>query len=288
MQGLLGEVAVCSGRGESVVGQGVGAGDVGDAVACARFAASGVDDGAGEQFSGVVDADPQVLGARDTDGAVAGRADGGLVGVEVDVAARCVMRQHTGGTVPPACVVLAHDGDVVADGLVVGRVVVEDAPATAAVGLDPPDAHIVADAEVPRGVDGAVWVGFVFGFEVSTLPEAADLHGVDGAVGDGVESFFGRGRIFLPHAAFLGLRHGDVPGFLLGAQRDVVFAFECGEVALLLVCRAGVAVAQGVFGVPPPREEVELEVQRRERFADVVHGVADLLVVDAVFAAFVC
>lgn len=117
----------------------------------------------------------------------------------------------------------------------VGGVVVEDVPEAVRAGLDPPDAHVVRDAEIPCGVDGAVGVVLEAGGEPAFFAQGVELEGVDGAVGDGVEGF-GRGAgVFLLHATAVGFLVGEVPGALSGADGGVLFLFQLGEVAAAFV-----------------------------------------------------
>lgn len=77
------------------------------------------------------------------------------------------MGEDAGGAAGVGGVFLAQDADVVGEGELVGGVVVQHVPEAVCAGLDPPDAHVVGDAEVPCGVDGAVGVVFEAGGEAS-------------------------------------------------------------------------------------------------------------------------
>lgn len=236
VQGGDGKGAVASHGAGAVVGEGVHACKVDVAFGCAGgFPAAGVDDAGAQEGARGVDACPEVLGARDADDGIAGICHGLVEGVEADVPLGGVVRHDVGGAPPPAGIVFADDVEVVVDGESVGGVVVEQEPFSAAVGLDPPEGHVVADAQVPRDEDGAMGDGFKVCLVFSASAQGVDLQGVDVARFDGVEGFFRRGGVLLFHAGSQYLFHGDVPDALLFGDGGVKPGFEPGEVAALFV-----------------------------------------------------
>ncbi len=158
---------------------------------------------------------------------------------------------------------------------------------TGAVGLDPPDGHVVADAEIPRCVDGAMGVGLKGGGEVAAGAEVHELGEVDGAVLDGVKGFVWSGGVFLAHEHALCFTHGDVPMALSGGDGGAGRFFDGVEVVGIFGGDGGRGVGEGVLGMEVPGEEEKFKVESGEGLADVVHGGHDEVVVLPVFAAFV-
>lgn len=116
-----------------------------------------MEDAGAEEVSGVVYGLPFVCGAGDFFDGVACGAEVICPCGEVAVVCGGVVGEDDGGAAAPVCVTLAEDFEVVCEGFAGGGVVGEDEPVAFAVGLDPPDGHVVCDSEVPGGVDGAVW-----------------------------------------------------------------------------------------------------------------------------------
>lgn len=172
------------------------------------------------------------------------------------------------------------------DGLVGGGVVVEDVPVPGAVGLNPPDGHVVTDTEIPGGIDGAMGIRLKGGGEVATGAELHELGEVDGAVLDGVESFVGSGGVFLTHEHALSFAHSDVPLTLSGRDGGAGRFFDGSEVSGIVGGDGGRGIREGVFGVEVPGEEEKLEIEGGKRLADIVHGGHDEVVVLPVLAAF--
>lgn len=115
-----------------------------------------MEDAGAQEVACVVDGLPFVCGARDAFAGVAGCAEVVFPSGEVAVVGGGVVREDDGGAATPVCVSLAEDVEVVGEGFAVGGVVGEDEVVAFAVGLYPPDGHVVCGAEVPSGVDGAV------------------------------------------------------------------------------------------------------------------------------------
>lgn len=93
----------------------------------------------------------------------------------------------------------AENLEIMGEGLGVGGVVVEDEPMPFAIRLNPPDGHVVGDAEIPASVDGAVGLRLEEGGEMTTLCKGGESGEVDGAVRDGRYGFIRRGGEFLTH-----------------------------------------------------------------------------------------
>lgn len=216
-----------------------------------------MDDGGFEEFSCVVDGGPEVLGTRDEDGGVSGCADGLFKGVELEVAPGGIVREDAGGAACPACVALADAVEVVGDGLIGGCVVVEQKPFAVAGGLDPPDGHVVGDADIPGGEDGEVRVGLEGGGDVAAFHEVEKLDGVDGAVGKVIERFFRCGGVLLLDEGAESAALAEVPS-LLGIGEGAAEAFFEGiEVGQLVGGGLGLPAGEFVLWVFVPREEIE-------------------------------
>lgn len=115
-----------------------------------------MEDAGAEEVSGVVYGLPFVCGAGDFFDGVSGSAEVVCPCCHVAVVGGGVVWEDDGGAAAPVCITLSEDFEVVGEGFACGGVVGEDEPVAFAVGLDPPDGHVVCDAEVPGGVDGAV------------------------------------------------------------------------------------------------------------------------------------
>src|SRR5215204_1688786 len=130
--------------------------------------------------------------------------------------------------------------------------------------LEEPDHGVVADADVPGGVDRMAR-------DSREAPDArlllglGDLGAVIGALDRSFEGLAGRRGIFPLHVLLLGLGLLDVPSLLSIAEVDAVLACELGEVAVVRVGDFNAFRVQLVIWRFPPREEMELEVERRER-----------------------
>ena len=287
MYGHGGECAGWAGVGDVIVFERIDPRWISATCTVSKLGTAGVDDGGLQEFSRVVDGGPDIVCSRHEDGGVAGGADGLLEGVELEVASCSIVREDAGCGSGPAGIMLAHDVEVVRDGLVCGGVVVEQEPFAVAGRLHPPDGHVVCDADIPGCEDGEVWVGLELCLEVTTLHEVEELGGVDGAVGEVVEGFLGGGWVFLFDEGAQGAALAEIPR-LLGIGELITDArFELLEVFLLVGGGFRLPAREFVFGVFIPRKEVELGVEGSEGVADAGHGFFHHFVVGAGLSTFV-
>lgn len=158
-----------------------------------------MEDAGTEEVARIVDGLPLVGGAGDAlDGVPCGSEVISPSG-HVAVVRGGVVREDAGGAARPHGIVSAENLEIMGEGLSVGGVVVEDEPMPFAIRLNPPNRHVIGDAEIPTGVDGAVWLRLEEGGEMTTLCKGGESGEIDGAVRDGRDGFIRRGGEFLTH-----------------------------------------------------------------------------------------